>query len=134
MKTMRLKAIGLVSLLAMAAAVGAAGCNLEPSVPGTPGYEADVLPILQARCIRCHGYPALGGATPGDRFDLYDCSGISDVTMCMGGAKDRAAAIKLRITLDKDNGLHMPPKPAAPLSPYQVDTIVKWAAGNPPAP
>lgn len=134
MKTMRLKAIGLVSLLAMAAAIGGTGCNLEPSVPGSPGYEADVRPILEARCVRCHSYPELGGS-PGDRFDLYDCSQMPDAgPVCTAGAKDRALGMKDRITRGKDDGLRMPPKPAAPLSPYQIDTIVKWAAGNPPAP
>jgi hypothetical protein len=135
MKTMRRKAIELAALLAAAMAIGAAGCNLEPGVPGQPGYEADVKPILEARCIRCHSYPQIANATPGVRFDVYDCSQMPDAGLvCTAGAKDVAGLMPKRLQVNKDDGLHMPPKPAAPLSQYQVDTIVKWAAGIPPAP
>ncbi|HET6149295.1 MAG TPA: hypothetical protein VFH68_17285 [Polyangia bacterium] len=126
---MRGKAIGLVMLLA--AAIAGAGCILEPSVPGQPSYEADVKPILEARCIRCHGFPQVGGAP--SRFDVYACP-APDGTTCDTAAKDHALAMVGRIKLDKDHPSHMPPKPAAPLSPYQIDTLDKWSKQNPPSP
>ena len=132
MKTMRLKAIGLVSLLAMAAAVGGAGCNLEPSVPGSPGYEADVKPILEARCTRCHGYPMIAGAFPGFRLDLYECPTPDAGGTCTQAAKDLAARITARA--HEAGGRQMPPPPAARLSPYQLDTLEKWSQQSPPAP
>jgi hypothetical protein len=71
----------------------------------------------------------------GVRFDLYDCSQMPDAgAVCGAGAKDVALVIKDRVTRNKDDGLHMPPKPAAPLSQYQVDTIVKWSNQMPPSP
>jgi hypothetical protein len=126
MKTMRGKAIGLVTLLA--AAVAGAGCNLEPSVPDQPGYEADIKPILEARCIRCHGVPQVGGASayPGYWFDFYECP--TPAGACMKAAKDLAMRFKCRS--EASCGSQMPPKPAAPLSPYQIDTIAKWADGG----
>ena len=132
MKTMRPKAIGLVALLA--AAVAGAGCNLEPSVPGQPGYEADVQPILEARCTRCHGYPMIANAFPGYRLDIYACPTPADPTMCSMAAGDKVLADRIKCRAEASCGTQMPPKPAAPLSPYQIDTIAKWAAGNPPAP
>jgi hypothetical protein len=131
MKTMRLKAIGLVVLLA--AAVAGAGCNLEPSVPGQPGYEADITPILEARCNRCHTYPQIGGAFPTSRLDVYQCP-APDGTPCMAGAIDRAGIMAAYVQLPRDAFGHMPPPPAASLSPYQIDTIVKWSKQNPPSP
>jgi hypothetical protein len=71
----------------------------------------------------------------GVRFDLYDCSQMPDAGfVCTAGAKDVADMMVKRLQLNKDDLFHMPPKPAAPLSPYQIDTIVKWAAVKPPAP
>ena len=130
MRTMRRTAIGLFALLATA--VAGVGCNLEPGVPGQPSYELDVKPILEARCIRCHGFPSLAGAP--SRFDVYECP-APDGSTCTtdNGAKAHAGAMVMRIQLDKDSPLRMPQKPAAPLSPYQIDTIVKWAtSGAPP--
>jgi len=128
----RLIARAAVLSVLVAGAGAGAGCNLEPSVPGSPTYEADVKPILEARCIRCHGYPQLVGATPMVRFDVYDCSGDAGVPGCAVGAKVAAPLMKSRIQLGKNDPLHMPPKPAAPLSQYQIDTIAKWADSGAP--
>jgi hypothetical protein len=115
----------------LATAAAGAGCYLEPSVPGEPTYEADVKPILEARCIRCHGYPQLEGATEKVRFDLFECPTTDAGPPCSAGAKIIAPVMKVRLLLSDDAAGHMPPKPAAPLSKYQVDTIVKWADEKP---
>jgi hypothetical protein len=126
---MQRKAIGLLVLLA--ASVAGVGCNLEPGVPGQPTYELDVRPILEARCIRCHGFPPIANAP--SRFDVYECP-APDGSMCAtgNGAKAHAEAMTMRIQLDKDSPLRMPQKPAAVLSPYQIDTIVKWFKNGAP--
>ena len=108
-----------------------AGCNLEPSVPGSPTYTADVQPILEARCVRCHSDPQLASATPGVRFDVYECPTVDGGASC-AGAKTVAPLIKMRLQQPNDDVFHMPPKPAAPLSPYQVDTVVKWVDNGAP--
>jgi hypothetical protein len=124
-------------VVTVGAATVAAGCNLEPSVAGVPTYEADVKPILESRCIRCHGDPPLHFnnplATPTDRFDLYECPAVDgSAGACTRAAKDVAAIMATYITAPSDSITHMPPAPAAPLSPYQIDTITKWAAESPP--
>jgi hypothetical protein len=127
------KWLAAAGVLSMALVVGS-GCSLEPSVPGSPTYEADVKPILEARCVRCHGYPPQQAAL--GRFDIYTCAGAADggapAGCPLGGVKDLAGLIKGRIQLDKDAVGHMPPKPALPLSQYQVDTIVKWIDSGTP--
>lgn len=139
------RGLAWISLWAGLAGLAAAGgCSIEPSVANQPTYEADVKPILVARCVRCHGDPPLGeppaGSTtplapiPGFRFDVYDCL-PNDATPgnCAQGAKTLAGLMKQRV---KDLGVdapgHMPPKPAPALSAYQVDTIAAWAAEMPP--
>jgi hypothetical protein len=127
MKNTHFKALVAFIVIAGAATLSP-GCNLEPSVPGSPTYEADVRPIFESRCLRCHGDPALQVATPGDRFDLYECPAVDgSAGLCVSGAKGRAVVIKSRINFAVGVGGHMPPSPAAPLSPYQIDTITKWA-------
>jgi hypothetical protein len=131
MKNTPFKAL-VAFLLTAGAAILTGGCNLEPSVPGMPTYEADVKPILEARCIRCHDYPGLQGA-PADRFDLYECpSPDGSAGPCTRAARDLALSISGRVHLGSGDALRMPRAPAAPLSPYQIDIIGKWAAENPP--
>jgi hypothetical protein len=68
----------------------------------------------------------------GVRFDLYQCPAGDAGATCMLGAKEVAPLIKGRLLLSNNDVFHMPPKPAAPLSQFQVDTIVKWADNGAP--
>jgi hypothetical protein len=43
----------LLAIAALSLAGAVAGCGKE--LPSKPSYAADVLPIFQARCLRCHG-------------------------------------------------------------------------------
>jgi hypothetical protein len=116
-----------------------AGCSIEPDAPGQPTYEADVKPILEARCIRCHGSPPLmdpGGLlpTPTRRFDIFadtNCDTPDAGTACVHGAGSSAPAIALFLNLKQSAG-GMPPPPAPALTSYQHDTILRWAAEKPP--
>ncbi len=56
----------LLCAAALAAAGGVAGCK---ALPSKPSYAADVLPIFQARCLRCHGDAVLpdGGVFEPDK-------------------------------------------------------------------
>jgi hypothetical protein len=145
---MTLSQVKMVAVFAFGLSTAAltSGCSIEPSAPGQPTYEADVRPILMARCIRCHGSPPLADPTstsaaykvppvPTRRFDVFadtscgtpDGGGSACVIL---GAQSSAAAIKLYINFDpKTTG--MPPAPAPPLTSYQKDTIMNWAAEMP---
>jgi hypothetical protein len=54
--------VALVSLLVTA-------CTIE--APATPSFQLHVMPILAANCVRCHGYPAIGGAPEDFRLDVF---------------------------------------------------------------
>ena len=64
---MRASSLAVVSALAGGALVG---CN--PTAPANPSFQVDVMPILAANCIRCHGFPSIGGAPHSFRYDSYD--------------------------------------------------------------
>jgi hypothetical protein len=131
-----------MAVIAFSAAALSAGCNLEPSAPGNPTYEADVRPIFMSRCVRCHGVPGLGdpmslsGAAPpsSPRFDVYadtNCDPDAGSTAaCIRGAAFAAKATLFEpvlLHLDQKSG-GMPPYPAPALTSYQRDTILKWEA------
>jgi hypothetical protein len=136
-----------------ATALGA-GCSIEPSAPSMPTYEADVRPILMARCVRCHQIPQMGDPTsdllPASnplgkdnptllqqpptapaQFDTYADTNCppADGGTCIFGALSFAPSIKIYIS---DNPpLPMPPPPAPALTSYQRDTINRWADETP---
>jgi hypothetical protein len=146
MTTARFKTLAVLALAFGAAALGT-GCNVEHGAINLPTYEADVRPILMARCVRCHGEPPLGdpetsaddGTPPGAapittprRFDVYgdtDCG--TDAGVCIHGAASSAGLMVLYINFPRDKS-GMPPLPAPALTSYQHDTIVNWAAEMPP--
>lgn len=116
-------------------------------VPTTPSFQADVMPILAANCVRCHSVPQLGGApedcvdsptgprTCGFRLDSFadtvidegDPTMVTDDRVVLGAASI-ALAIPLRIDDSRD-----PMPPRFPLGDYERDVLRRWAQSDPPA-
>ncbi len=91
------------------------GTELVPLDAAEPDFKKDVLPILQARCVRCHG-PKKQQA----RIRLDNLS-----TDLVG---DRAAAENWHEVLNVLNAGEMPPKDAPPLSADQRRTLTRWVS------
>jgi hypothetical protein len=106
----------------LAAVLLVAACS-SPEAPGNPSWIMDVRPILAANCVRCHGYPATGGAPTSFRLDLYENTTTDDGQVILG-AGAVAPSIKTRV-LDGS----MPPR--YPMPDWQVDTLVNWALLKP---
>jgi hypothetical protein len=92
-------------------------------VPPSPSFQQHVMPILAANCVRCHGYPAIGGAPPGFRLDSYEAVATDDATT-VAGAGAYAALIAVRV---RDEARPMPPRFL--LDEPQIETLERWAAG-----
>ncbi len=108
-----------------------AGC--EPTAPTQPSFQVDVMPILAAQCVRCHGVEAIGGAPPEFRVDSFedtviDGRGTADPSddQLVFGARNYAVGI---ISRAQSTSSPMPPR--FPLEPYQLDTLAAWAAQDP---
>ena len=139
-----MRARSFLAPLVAAAAALAVGCAED--VPTAPNFQTDVLPILAANCVRCHGVPTIGGA-PGDcidsaggprrcgfRLDSYDDTIIdegdpgnpTDDRLVLGLASV-ALAIPERIDSPTE-----PMPPRFPLGDRERAILAAWAAGDPP--
>jgi hypothetical protein len=108
-----------------------------PQAPATPSFQQDVLPILAASCVRCHGYPVIGGAPDEFRLDTFEDTLVRagtpnpgcgpdlanpDAEVIICGAATYAQTIPFRI---RDEARPMPPR--FPLDDYQIETLENWA-------
>ncbi len=107
-----------------------AGC--APEAPAEPTWAEHVKPIVEARCLRCHGETPIGGAPPGLRLDVYQDTVAPDGVE-IGGA---AQLICFYARPDaSDNYIasgFMPP--IDPLEDWQKDVLLRWCESFPEAP
>jgi hypothetical protein len=129
---------------AIVVAAVAAGCVED--APTSPNFQTDVVPILAANCVRCHGVPTIGGApsdcidSPGGprrcgfRLDSYDDT-IIDEGDPTSATDDRLvlglASVALAIPERIDSPTE-PMPPRFPLGDRERAILAAWATGDPP--
>lgn len=65
------------------------GCALEDP-PEVPSWQVDVMPVLAANCVRCHGHP-LTPLVPSDfRLDAYGATFFPGQSIPIKGASENA--------------------------------------------
>jgi hypothetical protein len=138
----------LLSLLAFALLTGGlVGCG-ENSVPENPSWANDIQPLMEARCVRCHGGggmlngdpdvppnftastdptamvhvcpPATGGAA-------YTCAPTGGNFTTEAGLMTYTLQVKGTPILKTFLDYPMPPPPSEPLDDYEYNTLMKWA-------
>jgi hypothetical protein len=145
---MRTNALLSLSCLILAG-VALAGCGEEP-IPDTVSYVRDVKPLMEARCIRCHGAGGMQNKDPslpawfvGNYTDTP--KGSSDLTTFESTMRN-AGLFKIYLnpmpeklmgdpTPEQPMGTPpapaveslMPPPPAPPLTTREHDMLLKWA-------
>jgi hypothetical protein len=105
--------------------LGGCGFGAEDvgSVPDSPGYERDVLPLLASHCLLCHGAEPARGAPDYFRLDLYDDQdGIA-------GARTMGLAMVMEV-----EAMRMPPAASRGdgLGPNGRALLKRWVAQNRP--
>ena len=120
-------------VVASALAAGAlAGC--EPSAVTSPSFQTDIMPILAANCVRCHGVEPIGGAPPEFRLDSF----ANTVVDGLGTATTEddlevlGAAAYVTFIAARIDGNDFPMPPRFPLERWQIDTLLAWTAQEPP--
>lgn len=105
--------------------LGALACATEP-VPSQPSWQVDVMPVLAANCVRCHGYPTNGFATPGFRLDSYGPTLLASGDL-IGGAGENATTLarRTRAAIRAPGELAMPP--GRTLGDDEIEVLRNWA-------
>jgi hypothetical protein len=115
---------GRVCIAAML--MGLVNCA-DQAPPLEPNWQADVMPILAANCVGCHGAEASGGAPPTLRLDSIDPVPVESGGK-LAGAGSAATQIFKRVTGKGllRNEISMPPRES--LSEYDLAVLRNWAA------
>jgi uncharacterized membrane protein len=97
--------------------------SVEPIMAKNVSFDRDVLPILESRCVECHG---AGRTRAGLRLDSLDHARSADEWVIAPGDPD-ASDLVTRITLPETEDGTMPPD-GPRLTDGEINTIRVWIA------
>jgi cytochrome c5 len=100
--------LAVVSACAPAASSPAGGTGARVRCEGPPLAAADVKPVLERRCLGCHG-------SGGEASEDHDFSRLETLVAQRGAMADEVSARA------------MPPAGSPPLTPDEISTLVRWA-------
>ncbi|MBK9035697.1 MAG: hypothetical protein IPL61_31350 [Myxococcales bacterium] len=100
-------------------------CATDP-VPSQPSWQVDVMPVLAANCVRCHGYPTSGFATPGFRLDSYGATLLASGDLIRGAGENATIlARRTKAAIRAPGELAMPP--GRTLGDDEIAVLRNWA-------
>ena len=109
----------------MLSGLGAGGAWAGDTLADVPEFQRDVMPIFEAKCIRCHGARRRGGKLDMRTTDAMLSGGESGPAFQKGNAR-KSLLIEL-IHYDE-----MPPKKAMPkVTKEELDLLRKWIDAMP---
>jgi hypothetical protein len=122
-----LSSFAKLGLLAVALGAGACGS----AVPQQPTWQADVRPLLVARCIRCHdgtarGEPGSGKLATGN----FNYDTVEQIMAAPGASAILQTLVPMYVRMTGTN--QMPPPPAAPLQDWEIEILDNWGKERPP--
>jgi hypothetical protein len=126
-----MKTSGII-LMVVGLGVGLASCA-PPTVPQRPSWDVDVFPILQGSCNHCHGETVGNLPTqPAGRLDFCDATPFAEAGITgpgFVGARIGGNLFPANLKpINNNPRAAMPPPPAAELSDYERDVLLKWGA------
>lgn len=100
--------------------------DLTISLPAEPTvFTAVIQPLLQARCVGCHGAEKEKGKLRLDSYTAMLGQGKSGETSIVPADPDHSQCL-LRMKLGKDDDDHMPPADEAQCTPAEIDVLTWW--------
>ena len=93
------------------------------AVHAAPDFQKDVVPILQARCVECHGADKQKGKLRLDSLEAALKGGKGGPSLKAGAADD--SELFKRVSLPKDNDDRMPSE-GDPLTAEQIAVLKDW--------
>jgi hypothetical protein len=128
-RPLRILFLVLLGATALSLARSLAEPPRKPSAEEVAFFKKDVLPILEARCFKCHGKGkrARGGLALTSRAGLLKGGDL-------GPALDPARPEKSRLlqAINWRDGLEMPP--SGKLPPKEIDILTRWVKAGAPYP
>jgi hypothetical protein len=106
--------------------------KLPPAASGTMDFQRDIQPILEAKCLACHGPAKQRGGLRLDRAADALKGGDSGAVLKPDNAKG-SRLLLLLAGLDPDVK-QMPPAPKPPLSPAEIGKLRAWIEQGAPWP
>ena len=91
---------------------------------GSVDFAKQVAPILEARCVKCHGDNKQKGEYRLDKAEFIQVAGESEEKPVVAGKPNESYLVKLIKMTDDDDDV-MPPK-GGTLKPEEIAIIVKW--------
>ena len=120
---MQIRSGAVLCVLLCALTAGSAGADDKPAQ--TPDFKKEVLPIFEAKCIRCHGAQRRGGKLDMRSLEALRTGGASGPAIKPGNAKE-----SLLIELIHFN--EMPPKKETPrVTKEELGLLRKWIDAMP---
>lgn len=89
-----------------------------PAVPSEVSFSADVLPVLKASCIRCHGTSRQSGDLVLNSYETL-MAGAGGVSIVVPNEADASELVRVIVTGEM-------PKNDTPLSEVEIQIIRQW--------
>jgi mono/diheme cytochrome c family protein len=119
----------VVRAMLTVAAVAGGGCRLYALETGRqqerPRFETDILPLLQAKCLRCHG-------EKGKKADLDLRTRVGIFKGSESGPVVQPGKPQESLLYEMVHSSKMPPGKSAKLGPKEVETIRRWIVAGAP--
>jgi mono/diheme cytochrome c family protein len=103
---------------------GAAAMLTALSLQAGVDFDKEIKPILESRCVKCHGAKKQKGEYQLDNAKDIVKAGDSEEKPVVAGSPDKSYLVKL-ISMTEDDDDVMPPK-GGTLTKEQVATIKAW--------
>lgn len=100
--------------------------EVEPSVQKLT-FD-DVLPVFEARCVRCHGDKKQRGGLALHTLEAAQRGGDSGPAIVLGHEERSLALLRMQLPLDHED--HMPPANKSQPSPSEIERVAAWIHGE----
>ena len=129
--THRSAAISLLAIAALFSAASAADQLTQPTAAGVSAeyFATHIRPLLESRCLECHGVDAQEGGLRLDSLAALAAGGKSGPVIAPGSTDE---SVLLQAVLYGDESLRMPP--TKKLSETEIGLLATWIAGGAPHP
>lgn len=115
------RVVGAVLVLGLGSPTAAAPA-LAQKQEDKVDFARDIRPLLQQRCVECHGASKASGGLRLDAVGLFLEGGITGKALVPGDARKSYLMVRLR----GEGGEDQMPLKAAPLSPDELALVARW--------